>query len=120
VQQAAFSPDGWLILTRLEDKTLKLWDIATSREVPLQPRPTGVLLAGFSPDGRLLVAAGLEKCARVSSTSTGLLHLPDPLRHDGTVTGTSFSPDGRLIVTASEDKTARPWDTETGRPHGSP
>jgi WD40 repeat protein len=68
VSSAAFSPDGKRIVTASMDKTARMWDAATAKEI--------AVLRG----------------------------------HDDRVTSAAFSPDGSRIVTASEDSTARIWD----------
>ncbi len=68
----------------------------------------GVLYAGFSPDGRLLVTASNDRTARLWSAETA-----DELAilrgHTAGVNHAAFSPDGRRVVTASDDSTARLW-----------
>ena len=69
-----------------------------------------VVSASFSPDGRQVVTASMDKTARVWNLSG-----PTPVStvlagHTGPVRSASFSPDGRQVVTASEDKTARVWN----------
>jgi tetratricopeptide (TPR) repeat protein len=61
----AFSPDGRRIATASFDRTLKLWDTATGREVFTLRGPTGWLALAFSPDGRRIVSGGIDYTARV-------------------------------------------------------
>ena len=74
--------------------------------------------AAFSPDGKRIVTASLDKTARVWDAATGQ-PIGEPLKgHEDLVYSAAFSPDGKRIVTASWDKTARVWDT--GQPIGEP
>jgi WD40 repeat protein len=59
VNSVAFSPDGTRIATGSEDKTVRIWDAATGREVVAPPHLHRGLVWSvvFSPDGKR-VAAG--------------------------------------------------------------
>ena len=53
VNSAAFGPDGTRIVTASWDKTARLWDAATAKEIAvLHGHDDGVISAAFSPDGR--------------------------------------------------------------------
>jgi Tol biopolymer transport system component/tRNA A-37 threonylcarbamoyl transferase component Bud32 len=115
VRFTAFSPDGRQIVTASYDKSARIWDAATGRQVRLLSGHTDrVLSAAFSPDGRQVVTASTDKSARIWDAATGreVLLLSG---HTERVLCAAFSPDGRQIVTASTDKSARTWDAATGR-----
>jgi WD40 repeat protein len=67
----------------------------------------------FSPDGRLLAAAGHDHYLRVWDVQSGRL-LYAVVAHQGPVEDVSFSPDGRWIVTAGPIS-AGVWRADTGR-----
>jgi WD40 repeat protein len=57
VRSVAFSPDGRLLASGSEDKTIKLWDVATGREVRTLTGHTHCLVRGVQPRR---AAAGLR------------------------------------------------------------
>jgi WD40 repeat protein len=55
---AAYSPDGARIVTASADKTARIWDAATSKEITILRGHEGtVYSATFSPDGARIVTA---------------------------------------------------------------
>jgi WD40 repeat protein/serine/threonine protein kinase len=112
---AQFSPDGLRIVTASDDKTARIWDLTTGREIMrLSGHTDRLLFASFSPDGRHIVTASADNTARVWDATNGeqLLLL---IGHTKRLMSAMFSPDGRQIVTASRDGTARIWDAMTGQ-----
>jgi len=75
--------------------------------------------AAFSPDGKFVVTASLDKTARVWEAATGKA-IGEPLRHKMAVNSVAFSPDGNFVATASSDGTARVWEAATGKAIGEP
>ncbi len=63
----------------------------------------------FSPDGKRIVSAGLDRTVRVWDAQSGQETLT--LKgHTGDVSSVAFSPDGRRIVSGSGDGTLKVWD----------
>ena len=111
---AAFSPDGRLLLTVVQDKTPRLLDVATGREIRrFEGHSDDVYSVAFSPDGRFLLSGSADKTARLWDTATGS-EIHRFQGHSDWVHSAVFSPDGRTILTGSYDKTARLWDAATG------
>ena len=101
---ARFRPDGRAILTLCDDRTARLWDVATGR--PLCPplhHQFLVLRRAFSPDGRYLATGCQDGSIRLWDAVTG--KPSGPALDSGGDTGPraavvdiTFSPDGRLLL----------------------
>lgn len=72
-----------------------------------------VVSAAFSPNGKSIVTASVDKTARVWEIESGKT-IAELRGHERKVNTAEFSPDGKVIVTASEDKTVRTWNAVTG------
>ena len=115
VRSAAFSPDGTRIVTASNDKTARVWDAATAKEIAvLRGHEDSVLSAAFSPDGTRIVTASWDKTAGVWDAATAK-EIAVLRGHENWVNSAAFSPDGTRIVTASWDNTARVWDAATAK-----
>jgi WD40 repeat protein len=110
-----FSPDADYVLTGSLDRTARLWELETGREVGRFEGHAGdVTSAAFSPDGRYVLTGSLDLTARLWVRETAR-EVRKFMGHTGFITSVAFSPDGRYVLTGSYDKTARLWEQETGR-----
>jgi len=115
VTSAAFSSDGKRIVTASGDKTARLWDAATAKEIAvLRGHDEYVSSAAFSADGSRIVTASGDKTARLWDAATAK-EIAVLRGHDTNMSSAAFSPDGKRIVTASWDRTARIWDAATAK-----
>ena len=99
------------MVTASWDKTARLWDAATGKELARLAHEGIVRAAAFSPDGARIVTASDDTTARLWDAAGKELAR---LAYEGIVYAAAFSPDGARIVTASSDTTARLWDAATG------
>jgi len=115
VHAVTYSPDGRRLATASSDKTAKVWDAQSGKELlTLHGHSGGVLRVAFSPDGKRLATAGNDGAAKVWDAWSGqeLLTLGG---HSGGVLGVAFSPDGKRLATAGNDGSAKVWDAGSGK-----
>jgi WD40 repeat protein len=131
VYSVAFSPDGKYILSGGRERTIKLWDAATGREIRSFSGYTLLLELEsgdpiiFSPDGRYILSTGDELGGEGTiilwDTATG-----DKIQVISTyfrVNSLAFSPDGKYFISNSHDLDdenqpigiIKLWDIATGQ-----
>jgi RNA polymerase sigma factor (sigma-70 family) len=127
VSSVVYSPDGKLLASAGWDRTIRLWDTATGKEVRrLEGHLGHVLCVAFSPDGKSLVSGGREgpnqdRPLRLWEVATGreLRPLTGFLNWNWGQVGTvAYSPDGRNIASAGRDQMVRLWDVASGKEIG--
>ena len=121
IYDLAISPDGRLALTASRDKTARLWDIASGREIHVLKGHAGwVRSVAFSPDSRrALTGSGpRDHTMRLWDVASG--HELKSFEQAGIVRSVAFTPDGLRAVAAVNPEThgassaIHLWDLDRG------
>lgn len=107
----AFSQDARFALSTpfgQSEVTLKLWEVATGKEVRAFTSAESVRAIALSPDGHLALSGG-EEMLRLWDIAAGK-EVHNFTGHLNSVLSVAFSPDGRFALSGSDDKTLKLWD----------
>ncbi|MCH5376638.1 MAG: WD40 repeat domain-containing protein, partial [Planctomycetes bacterium] len=122
VRKAVFNSDATQVLTAGYDKTARVWDVHTGRQLlKLEGHQELVTRAVFSHDNQTIATGSADATVRVWDAQTGELRFP-PLQHEGGVSSLVFSPDNNYLLSSggrypgnpSNDHLARIWNARNG------
>jgi WD40 repeat protein len=126
VNALCYNPDGKTLATASRDGSVKLWDLASGRELASYRG-----LAELGPPNPQEVKDDVLRASAIAWSSKnviacggyGEIHLLDPASlkvikvlkgHTNTVRAIAFRPDGLRLASIGDDKTIRIWDVEKG------
>ncbi len=111
---AAFSTDGQYLLSGGDDGSIKLWEVATGREI--RTLDTGAIISdvAFSPDNKTALAGSGDGSLVLWEVTTGRLrHYPKV--HQTAVKRVAFSPHGFFTVSGDGNLKVVVMDVATGK-----
>ena len=96
----AYAPDGKLLASASNDKTIRVWDVAARKEKwVLHARTQPVNPAIFRPDGAVLASNSYNHSVDIWDMTNGQ-EVALVNGHEDAVGCVAFSPDGKLLATA--------------------
>jgi WD40 repeat protein len=112
ITSAVFTPDSGRLVTGGEDRTVRLWDVQSGRQIVTMSHTAPVRAVTVDPKGRLIASGGDDNVVRLwdargrpVATLTG---------HANVVTSLSFGPEGTTLASGSEDGSVRVWSAASG------
>jgi WD40 repeat protein len=104
----------WVVTTSW-DRTARLWDPATGRELyRLSGHKNYVHAVSWSPDSKFVATGSLDGTAKIWNAATGRKVFTLPKRERG-IAVAAWSPDGKELATGGLDRKARVWELKTRR-----
>ncbi|WP_152590674.1 serine/threonine-protein kinase [Nostoc sphaeroides] len=114
VTSIAVSPDGKTLASGSQDKTIKLWNLATGKLIrTLTGHSNLVNSVAFSRDGKTLASGSTDGSIKLWNLATG-----EQIRtlrgHSDSVISIAISPDGKTLASGNFDASVKLWNLANG------
>jgi WD40 repeat protein len=115
ITSVAVNPAGTQIASVALDKTIKIWDMESGKELRSISNIGGSVNAvSWSPDGKTLIHGAEDKTVRIWDAETGKA-VRTINGHSDYVNEARYSPDGKRIASCADDKLIKIWDAKSGK-----
>ncbi|MEP0986117.1 caspase family protein [Ekhidna sp.] len=115
INDMEYSPDGKIVASCSEDNTIKLWEIATGKEMQtLYGHSKAVNDIAFSPDSKTLISVGDDRKVIIWEVETGKM-VKTINEHKNRVLSVDYSPKGDYFATAGKDKVVLLHNVSSGK-----
>jgi WD40 repeat protein/tetratricopeptide (TPR) repeat protein len=112
VKEVAYSPDGKLLASCGDDHTIRLWDVASARELRTLVGHTDMVTSlTFSPDGRRLASCSSDHTIKVWDVEMGQ-EIKTLAGHTDNVNSIAFAADGRSLASVGDAGKLVTWDLQ--------
>jgi hypothetical protein len=114
VYSVAWSPDGARLATASQDKTARLWEWPSGKELKsFKDHSDAVTRVCFAPDGKSIYTACQDHNARRFDLSTGIASRVFSGHNEG-ITALAITTSGKNIITAGSEPELRWWNVDSG------
>ncbi|MEJ6482603.1 WD40 repeat domain-containing protein, partial [Nostoc punctiforme UO1] len=115
VKAVAIAADGKTAVSGSDDKTLKLWNLETGKEIStLTGHNSEVRAVAIAADGKTAVSGSFDNTLKLWNLETGK-EISTLTGHNNWVYAVAIAADGKTAVSGSDDNTLKLWNLETGK-----
>jgi WD40 repeat protein len=98
IKSAAFTSEGAYLVSGSEDRTVKIWESATGKEIRTLRHDGEVKAIALSPDNKMILAGDAKGTVTLWETATGKAQGKLAIKQMGSIESLAFSPGGRHAV----------------------